>query len=136
MNPGRELDAFVAEKVIGHKNIRLEYGLGGPAYSQQDFVSDPLPGTLGVLRRATSCPVPNYSTNIAAAWELVHKLSHRNFSFISHHNAGMSGSAKTPNNKGWMALFHIEGGPMDYTYGKTAPHAICAAALRAVGHKE
>jgi len=115
MNPGRELDALVAEKVMGAK---ITFGID---YSRQN------------IKLFDGCgKPPTYSTTIHAAWKVVEKLRHRNFSFTSHNDVGMSGSASTPG-KGWMAVFHIEGGPMDYTYADTAPLAICKAALKAVG---
>lgn len=113
---GRALDAIVAERVMGVKEAPFGVcptcGYGG-GYGFKEF--------------------PEYSTDIAAAWEVVEKLSRRNFSM--HNDTGCSGCEPTEG-VGWMALFHIEGGPMAYTVADTAPLAICLAALKAVDVSE
>jgi hypothetical protein len=59
---GRELDVFIAEKVMGYMGARL------------DPKARPYHGSLyddsGIL-----LSVPNYSTEIAAAWQVVEKLA-------------------------------------------------------------
>ena len=58
---GRELDALVAEKVMGWTNIT------------DDFWGCP------VRNRASMVPIHKYSTNITAAWEVVSKLKSLEF---------------------------------------------------------
>lgn len=64
MEPGRELDCWVAEKVMGWINVNKETGTGDkPNYH----------GFYGVK-------IPNFSTDIAAAWEIVeHMRSHQRY---------------------------------------------------------
>lgn len=124
MKPGRELDALVAEKVMGWKFT------GG-------FSTDP---ELGSDRWATDSngherfyqDVPYYSTDIAAAWEVVEILSDR-FDFRVHTRAGYTGK--------WVAFGYnpqkskeMQEGDFQYGVFKSSlPHAICLAALKTVG---
>lgn len=63
MEAGRELDALVAEKVMGHK-VKWGRSRFYPLdYDTPFFDEQP-------LKRS----IPNYSTDIAAAWEVVEKL--------------------------------------------------------------
>lgn len=110
--PGRELDALVAEKITGLIDIAI---------------------------RATSCDstdlthafdgkyhlVPHYSTDIATAWEVVDKvLSMPHTEFHLDYDGE------------WNAQFRIDVTDRQYTdcysYSKSAPHAICLAAIKAV----
>ncbi|MEZ0208844.1 MAG: hypothetical protein ACAH17_01550, partial [Candidatus Paceibacterota bacterium] len=60
LQPGRELDALVAEKVMGIKHIHY---------------SDPVNGMIGRAPKGRDyMQVPNYSTDIAAAWTVVQKV--------------------------------------------------------------
>lgn len=120
MKAGRELDALVAERAMGLPIASI------PSTTHETYYY--------ITNRSGDNSVPRYSVDIAAAWEVVDALSHRNFSLIAHNDAGQSGSSKTEGS-GWCALFHIEGGPMAYTSACTAPLAISLAALKAVGHK-
>lgn len=63
MKPGRELDALVAEKVMGLQDFKK----GTSGYKEWEYVyrSD-----LGDIQ-----PIPHYSTNISAAWEVVKKMA-------------------------------------------------------------
>jgi hypothetical protein len=67
MEPGRELDALVAEKVMGWKDER-------PQYDQCMVVNENVGGMLGPIR------VFAPSTDISAAWEVVEKMHDRLFS--------------------------------------------------------
>jgi len=116
LKPGRILDALIAEKVMGWKFI-------GP------FTTDP---TLGSDRWATDgngceryySDVPDYSTSIAAAWEVVEKFKHIQLS-VGH--AGV-----------WYAVISVykdESTLFEEFEGasnKSAPHAICLAALNSL----
>lgn len=92
MNPGRELDALIAERVMGGKTKCTEI----PGY---EFI-------------------PNYSEDIAAAWEVVEKLKKPRpiFNLECDQRLGR-----------WNANFY--GAAAE---GDTAPHAICLAALAAL----
>lgn len=128
MKPGREFDALVAEKVMGCK------GLGFKSLTQidpntLDYQSCDCPGhphaiewnDMGGRRYA----LKHYSTDISAAWEVVEKLS-RNGCY------GFDlGWTSSTNGKPWHATF--AGGRDAHAWAETAPHAICLAALKAVG---
>lgn len=109
MNPGRELDALVAEKAMGLEHVRTQ---------EQGHHTDLVHGPsemAGVARI-----VPCYSTSIAAAWEVVERLSQSDDVVICSTSTG------------WSAQLDINPLPT-ISYADTAPHAICLAALRAVG---
>ncbi len=114
MKPSRELDALVAEKVMGGlTNIKPCSLADGP---------------------------PHYSTDIAAAWEVVEKIQSSEFSLSSGYCT--SDQAKTnlridihKERNGYELQFMDRKG---HTYCAaydcpTLPHAICLAALKAVG---
>ena len=61
MNPGRELDALVAEKVMGW------------TYSQSAMVW--YPSGLHPMANVFGHTIPNYSTSIEAAWQVVEKIT-------------------------------------------------------------
>lgn len=86
LKPGRELDALVAEKVMG-----------------------------GELRP--------YSTDISAAWEVVekYKWAEPELRYSDEQHC-------------WVFSLHKASGYPNEC-GDTAPHAICLAALRAVGYE-
>ena len=103
MKPGRELDAIVAEKVMGlvlldtNRNVHED----GPVYSDN----------------------PEYSTDIAAATEVAGKMGWGRLTF--HKIRDEEGG-------GW----NLDAFPPDANAdGETHAHAICLAALKAVGHE-
>lgn len=105
MKAGRELDALIAEKVMG---------LDGPQY--------PDCPTCGSANYCRETPYLPYSTEIAAAWEVVEKLKTPDvyLEVLSHKGE--------PH---WVC--RIIGGKDPIGAGaETAPHAICLAALKAV----
>jgi len=131
-NHGTELDALVAETVMGWKRMRWK-----------DFQSDTRESLTyswhdsdgKMTENAEDCDdyySPSFawspSTDIEAAWQVVERLWDENphVQFELRHQ-GTAG--------GWMARFPA---PVLANYveakGKTAPHAICLAALRAVGY--
>lgn len=154
MKPGRELDALVAEKVMGlrkvpdHKSIELApqsaenfkpSGYYGPFYDN----ANPLTGVFtwrGIL--------PAYSTDIAAAWEVV---KHFCIPFVPLYEGDVGSDIRISaiirmEDGRWMARFDDPCGNSEGYYERsayndksssfviadTAPHAICLAALRAV----
>jgi hypothetical protein len=121
MKPGRKLDALVAEKVMGYHNI----------YVAHDGVPHLLPipnsGTTGVI-------CPRYSTDIAAAWEVVEKLQLLNkpqsipsSNYAEHLQLWQYDETK------WM-VGNIESDTI-YGEGESVAHAICLAALKIVGRE-
>lgn len=104
MKAGRELDALIAEKVMDGKRC--------------PNCTDGLP----------ECGFhPHYSTDIAAAWEVVGKLkdSHPRFMLMRYE---MTFGAR----KFESCFDTMPQQPGDLC--DTAPHAICLAALKAVGY--
>lgn len=102
MKPGQELDALIAEKVMGLK-VNYEF------YTCSDLCDNY--DEMGYI--------PAYSTDIASAWEVVEKLLKLHsveFSYV-HFNSE----------------WNVDIDDKIYVAADTAPHAICLAALKAVG---
>lgn len=120
MKAGRELDALVAEKVMGWTDARV--GIR----SQRRFHREELPTPVDVGPDEEWSP----STDIAAAWEVVAK-----FQMVYVYRAAKD----LPNLKigQWEALFSPDAGERAlYGVADTAPLAICKAALKTVGYPE
>ncbi len=144
MQPGRELDALVAEKVMGcvvnRERSQPECGceeVKGIKWIHRMYphgfdYSHPDP-----YRTNYCCQDPcllAYSTDIAAAWEVVEKVWPRESHFYVYKGMGSDNR--------WECNFMVTQAPdklgdeRRFSYGETAAHAICLAALKAVGYKE
>lgn len=144
MKPGRELDALIAEKVMGWKRLTYAqnfYKRDPDSHKYHDdyrltmwWHSDILNqyGTFEEMALAEdsdcfSCqqvdPAFSPSTDMADAWEVVSRLKdkHEFFELWSH-------SGK------WWCGFGVKG-KASVNEIETAAHAICLAALKAVGHE-
>lgn len=123
MDAGRELDALIAEKVFG---LNLENGWlrsqnGDPKYWQNknnEFITD------------SFAP---YSTDIKDAWEVVEKVKTQ---------LGEDAIVIWFKNGEWTVVVedfnYLELSGLNskaWASAKTAPHAICLAALKAVGYE-
>lgn len=112
---GGELDAFVAEKVMGWKH---------GSFGRYKVWNLPSGGQL------TDFGLPEYSTDIAKAWQTVEKLEKQGFLFRIT-RLGLT----TPPGLEWQAEFRclhpIQGGHVFIGDALTAPLAICRAALLA-----
>lgn len=116
MTPGRELDTLVAEKVFKYSIFKKRWKEGshsGFIDSWIDSAGFEIPGQL-----------PEYSTDISAAWEVVEKLRPELCIEIMP----------------WGDNYHVR--VLSVTLEqksrascRSAPHAICLAALKAVGHE-
>jgi hypothetical protein len=126
MKPGRELDALVAEKVMGqvvHRNPKGGWSLGPPDYWDDH-------GCTELVN-----PLPAYSEDIAAAWEVVARLRElfpaSLFSILETFDEAQGKGLRYG-----VHILHYLGMGDFRTEGQatadTAPHAICLAALRAV----
>lgn len=106
LTAGRELDALVAERVMGASVLRHQGSDGHDAYFDW-----------GDHTRGYA---PAYSTDIAAAWAVVEHLKQLDLSLAWH-------------NSQWVARF-IKWGKVEHSIGEadTGPLAICLAALKAV----
>jgi hypothetical protein len=111
--PGRDLDVLVATKVMGW--VRLDDGV-------DPHTSEPFER----WRRSDGSKysgIPSYSTSIEAAWEVVEKL---HLSLVW-------------NDEGWEVYTEDQVVDHELEHGgfaareRSAPHAICLAALKAVG---
>ena len=131
LSPGPELDALVAERVIG-----LEHRDWAPYCTAEGwhvidspacFEENP-DGTLIDPDEFPSC-LPCYSTNIAHAWEVVAAIAER-LGLIGHNGFTLVFSEDCGKNRTWYCEFPE---PWVSAEATTAPHAICLAALKAVG---
>lgn len=137
MKPGRELDALVAEKVMG---VCLHDLQSKPSvYMQMKEKNGPHDWTMFECAKCHSrfmdkfIPyLPNYSTSIADAWAVVEKMGRWNgFEFMIQTQDPEYCKAKYE--AGWYEPSYD--GPESRAVGESdsAPHAICLAALKAVG---
>jgi len=109
--PGRELDALVAEKVMGQK---LPLGPSEEARS------------VGPWFHGEGAVCPSYSTDIAAAWQVVEKFQQTGlavFSFWTGQYPGYTANLNCETADGKWRYFTAD--------ADTAPLAICRAALLA-----
>lgn len=119
MKPGRELDALVAKKVMGWTKHRR--AAGEDVDYSFNWVPPEFRGDVAYWR-----PLPRYSEDIAAAWVVVSKLPCAHL------------AVEWRDGRGWEAWFAIwdsvkQDADVYEGLGDTAPHAICLAALKAVG---
>lgn len=112
MPAGREMDALIAEKVMGYTLS----GLSLPAYPKYKLFDIESGEFSGYVKE-----VPHYSTDIAAAWEVVEKM--KNYLFVcGRTDDGIWEAYFFPVNSGI--------GKLSEAHGDTAPSAICRAALK------
>lgn len=118
----RERDALVAEKVMGWTlKERNEW-----------FDGDQSTGWYAPFEWGQPLDEFMPSSDISAAWEAVEKLNDK-FDFRCHTRAGYSGIWAA---FGYNPEHHDEMGDGDFPFGAfepSLPHAICLAALKAVG---
>lgn len=110
MKAGRELDALVAEKVMGWVWIKEINSPRAPELL-------PPNGHSPVM---ADDPIPRFSTDIAAAWSVIEKLSGPDeYATYQITNAGAAGDVFVCVGKG-------------EAFAETLPLAICLAAIHAV----
>lgn len=119
MNPGRELDALVAERVMGLEPWPEQDPRWGVKAFKAKFVpygQEPKP-----------CEAPSYSTDIAAAWEVVEK-----FQACARFERVFENGKQT----GWWC--ELAGNGDDFqsssAVAETLPLSICLAALKATNN--
>ena len=133
MEAGKELDALVAEKVMGIAPSEWPWGCHAEGHTMDE---DVWCYTCGMLYSEGERVPPPYSSSISAAWRVVEKMRsggwlvsmlgmmegawegryHASFRHVSQSEFGM----------------HVRSAPA--SSAMSAPHAICLAALEAVGH--
>ena len=125
MEAGRELDALVAKHVMEWEDISEQY----PGCSPKWFVPDEKFARKRGGTRILELLCPAFSTDISAAWEVVEKLR-------TDHIFSLEGEEHEKHRRNlWTARFLYEatdGGEYG-AFAASAPHAICLAALKAVG---
>lgn len=118
MEPGRDLDALIAEKVMGYsvfKNHKGGWSLGPADYYD-------VHGSLELFN-----PLPSYSGDIAAAWEVIEK--------VQASTEASSFSLRQDHEGLWRCDFMGSGKKPFYAIAlnqNTATLAICIAALNTV----
>lgn len=136
MPAGREMDALVAEKVMGWTDIQWQTFPGENGEEVKAFARGVSPiGDLRVI-------VPNYSTDITAAWEAAEKIPLKyteGYVSVTRTAAGNPqylydcvACNRIYDSGGWAEpeRFSVVG------HADTAPLAICRAALKAMGIEE
>ena len=118
---GRELDALVAEKVLGWLQVRKQMianAMGQPV--MEDFVGLP------TASAASPQLIPRYSTMIQEAWKVADALRERS-QFVAV-LSGLGPQGVQP----WICKINRDGGFIEER-ADTAPLAICLGALKSVG---
>lgn len=119
LKPGRELDALVAEKVMGCDDwCTCEWSIG---------TSPPL-FKCDECKKWVSSSVPGFSTDISAAWEVMEKLRAMTCCL------DIRFPTSEPIEVGFI-LFdedNLQKHDKVTVYADAAPHAICLAALKAI----
>ena len=111
MQPGRELDALIAQKVMGWEMV-----------TESDFgLCWKIPVAPGRYEFQSDESAPPYSTNLVAAMQLVERLAETHGLFLGRHGS--------PGRPPWCCRFGVEPA---VTEGETAPWVICMAALKAL----
>lgn len=115
MKPGKELDALIAENVMGLPVLDYNnYGTITVSYENDEN------------RQAVWVDLPKYSTDITAAWEVAEKLAEKGFYYEIQ-------QAWSQENTKRCRVYLNDGEARYIAIGDTAPHAICLAALKALG---
>jgi hypothetical protein len=132
LNPGCELDALIAEKVMG---CRVSNGRCGcepiniaSSYVVLGYEKRPHEGYSGAFRLQEQ--LPPYSTDIAAAWEVVEKVWKETWFSLDkyrHHE-----TKEWVWDAGQVDLICGELSISNRVEGLTPAHAICLAALKAL----
>jgi hypothetical protein len=132
----RELDALVAEEVMEWRWRAFKSDRNAPKWAKDIYPPDAIelewpdePGApplaeLPYLRSAHYLDMPHYSSDIAAAWQVVEKMRENWFIAISTTIEG-----------GWMVIIRRHGysNTLEVTSIDSAPRAICLAVLKALG---
>lgn len=120
MNPGRELDALIAENIMGWKFLTNFFIDNGP---KRSWLGTPLKKSL--IERE---PIPHYSTDIAAAFEVIKRMDKLGHTFSCE--SYFTGNSKIYDK--WQATFGERINNINGVAGVSVPHVICLAALEVV----
>lgn len=130
MKTGRELDALIAEKVMGLSLAHMPDARDSKSGVIVSEISDSDVYFWDGRERDWS-PIPNYSTDVAAAWEVVEKFKSKKIEFALIRDVSIWQASFQ-----WNDSFPYHWDCIEWVDGETAPHAICLAALKAVGVKK
>lgn len=128
MNPGRELDVLIAEKVFGTKVefLNQSYGWRIDYVADAQTCNDPIDAA-GMV---DGWRLKRYSTDIAAAWQAVEKLKTEfpelEITYVAHTGETHAQFIGGPDNDTADHTHYRY-----YAKGSSAAHAICLAALKA-----
>ena len=123
LQPGPELDALIAEKVMGWRKVLVVDD--GWIHGQHTIGIEP-----SSHQELLAIPCPKYSTNVMSAWEVVEKTE-----LLTQRYDGERLDIGLTLRQGESGQWII-----GYCYGvavsraDTAPHAICLAALETVAN--
>jgi hypothetical protein len=133
MKPGRELDALIAERVMGWTIISLD--ILSPEFEKRfgvyRFRDSSLIGTRASHNFPRPVPIPYYSTEITSAWEIWSKIREMGY--------WVELKQVRPRNIPSRQEYQCEIFSNDFnksialTIRSTEPLAICIAALQALG---
>lgn len=114
----RELDALIDQKLFGHDVVWMPWG-GGKVLARKGQRDFGIPAI-----------VPGYHMKISDAWKVVEELSQRGVSLCITSNV----SEAPKDEKYQVGIWNVGAQRLDPpAYGKTAPEAICRAALTVLG---
>lgn len=128
MEAGLELDRLVAEKIIGWTDIQIVPHWQNSRKVLEGIKPDTIASQYTGYR--SKHVIPGYSSDIAASWTVVNKLNDLGFAvFIEQMTDGLCN-----------AYIKKESLEISLVISETerltkAPHAICLAALKAIGVK-
>lgn len=132
LQPGPELDALVAEKVMGWERLEGDSVVAHEReYREEDHFSDPSDGERwhnlriwvkdGKRVACQECgDLPNFSTSIVDVWEVVEFLRAKDFQIATHGDVN------------WRVEIDGPEGTIASEWAPELPFAICLAALRAM----
>ena len=126
MKPGRELDALIAEKVMGIDLSEVPPPEAGSILPHEYWKQ---------FHKGVGSPrmIPKpYSTSIEAAWLVVDSFAKEDEISISHMYKAHKDESTT---NYWECFIETDGEKRLIAEAQTAPHAICLAALKAVGYE-
>ena len=124
----RELDAMMAERVMGQPLGMHDMGPEPPYYY-----------LVTTNEHDMHLPVPAYSDDISAAWQVVMKMIADGWEFDLQYTNVNETEGEPLEYQWWCSFIYYTDDENDHRYesaqGTTAPEAICLVALKAVEDK-
>jgi hypothetical protein len=131
MKTGRELDALIAEKVMGWTDIEEDESDPNTRYSWNEAFIGLDPTAPGCFRS-----IPCYSTDMAAAWEVLEKMQAQGYRWCLLIRDELKSDTRILPYAEFLHYGKYAPGKVDtcvFAEDESMPLAICLAALRAVG---